>query len=684
MTGTCCPVHLSHIQAFVEARQLLLSRGYDVVLAALSLNADNYVTKKLQEKGSPSISLKDRRRLVEWAIQEHNDWLAFNDVGFKDEHVYCKRHEEIYPHLHFDHYLLNGADDVIRRKKWKWSKLRQIVMCRPGITEQLMQLLKKEGISGTSDNFIVGPELPDISSTEVRDVLVKGNQARLLEMLHPDVARWCWEKGPYRPPRGVQWMTVPVRTETAAVQTHEPSMNSTVVESSEIHAPGLNSTIVESLKTETAHPQILAPGMNSTTANSRLAIDLNDIRRLCNRRTAAENTECQNKALTISGEKGKRAAIARETLDFLAQGGYLHPDSYEQVDISKSLCEAVAASIHVPASGWHKPQIKATKQKISVEVRSCTTLEAAQDLACSECTNTALGVLNFASARNPGGGFTNGAEAQEESLARSSGIYPCLTKHFDAFFAPNRRAESGLYTHDMIYSPGVPILRDTYGSLLHEPYQVNFLTAAAPNCGVLTDRIGSNKAKQQSRDALNERIERVLHTFACHGCVDLVLGAWGCGVFRNDAKMVAELFNNHLRKFGCFRRVIFAVKERTGCEMAQVFADEFQCPVSDAPAPGDRHQGTDRASKGKGDRKGSGKGSAAGSGYRVDEKFPSSEETNSTVKDTRRMPEDISEDKGKGRGGRNRGGRDDKADSDHDETAGQTKSLESKRRWKKK
>merc|ERR1739848_5072 len=71
-------------------------------------------------------------------------------------------------------------------------------------------------------------------------------------------------------------------------------------------------------------------------------------------------------------------------------------------------------------------------------------------------------------------------------------------------------------------------------------------------------------------------MHRVLHTFASNGCVELVLGAWGCGVFRNDPATVAHLFNEVLTELGCFRRVIFAVLDP---RMAQTFADEFQVRV---------------------------------------------------------------------------------------------------------
>src|SRR5580704_17181028 len=42
---------------------------------------------------------------------------------------------------------------------------------------------------------------------------------------------------------------------------------------------------------------------------------------------------------------------------------------------------------------------------------------------------------------------------------------------------------------------------------------------------------------------MEERVERVLDVAALHGHEALVMGAWGCGVLRNDPGMIAELFH---------------------------------------------------------------------------------------------------------------------------------------------
>nr|BFE28938.1 TIGR02452 family protein [Actinomadura rugatobispora] len=190
-----------------------------------------------------------------------------------------------------------------------------------------------------------------------------------------------------------------------------------------------------------------------------------------------------------------------------------------------------------------------------LEVTGETTLAAARRLGDASEVPFAL---NFASAKNPGGGFLNGAHAQEEGLARSSGLYASLRAR-RRFYDFHREQGDLLYSDHMIYSPAVPVFRDDAGRLLEEPYPVAFLTSPAPNRGAIRDP----EKTALIPAVLAERARKVLAVAAVHGHGRLVLGAWGCGVFRNDPREVAAVFAGLLGPggewAGAFEHVVFAV-----------------------------------------------------------------------------------------------------------------------------
>jgi uncharacterized protein (TIGR02452 family) len=204
-----------------------------------------------------------------------------------------------------------------------------------------------------------------------------------------------------------------------------------------------------------------------------------------------------------------------------------------------------------------------TRTPVAFEIVNETTLHAARRLLEGEPGARVL-ALNFASARHPGGGFLKGSQAQEESLARASGLYACISR-FRAMYDANARFPSCLYTDHMIYSPDVPVFRDDEDALLDRPYPLSFVTAPAVNVGAL--RINEPGALRRVEPVMLSRMEKVLSLAVVHGHNMLVLGAWGCGVFANDPERVACWFHRHLTGEGTFRRafrkVVFAVLDRT-------------------------------------------------------------------------------------------------------------------------
>ena len=166
-------------------------------------------------------------------------------------------------------------------------------------------------------------------------------------------------------------------------------------------------------------------------------------------------------------------------------------------------------------------------------------------------------MLNFASAVNPGGRFLGGAIAQEEYLARSSGLYACLREQ--PFYARHHAQADPLYTDAAIYSPAVPVIRDDDGeALIAAPYRCAMLTCAAPHADGVIERDRTRRPEIEA--ALTRRIARVFAIGQMHGHDSLVLGAWGCGAFGNDGAQVARLFAERIAASGgAFARIDFAI-----------------------------------------------------------------------------------------------------------------------------
>ena len=186
---------------------------------------------------------------------------------------------------------------------------------------------------------------------------------------------------------------------------------------------------------------------------------------------------------------------------------------------------------------------------------------------------------NFASATNPGGGVVNGSSAQEEALCRCSTLYFNLNvrEMWDGFYTPHRMAHDPLHNDDVIYTPDVVVFKsDTaYPRTLAESEwkTLDVITCAAPNLrerpsNRMNSGDGDERVKISGQDlqALHERrLRRILDVAAANGAEAIVLGAFGCGAFRNDPKVVAGAAKTVIGDYlHTFRAIEFAVYCRPG------------------------------------------------------------------------------------------------------------------------
>ncbi|OHS94103.1 hypothetical protein TRFO_11375 [Tritrichomonas foetus] len=260
--------------------------------------------------------------------------------------------------------------------------------------------------------------------------------------------------------------------------------------------------------------------------------------------------------------------IAGETISILNSGKYSYSQDKE-VFIGDLVKNCVENSI------LYKPDIVHTlpespKLPGLIEITHESTFHACIRLIKEEGIDDTV-CLNFASARNPGGGFENGAQAQEEALSRQSALF-FSTRSKTEMYEYNRFNKSLLYSDYMIYSPKVPIFRNDYEELLPEPICCSIISCPATNLS----KWNKSDLTEPRRVMLN-RVRKIIQVAILNGNKAIVLGAYGCGVFRNDPADVANYFKTVLIDEGLgeyFDKIVFAILDR-GNDKYDAFVHAF-------------------------------------------------------------------------------------------------------------
>lgn len=186
-----------------------------------------------------------------------------------------------------------------------------------------------------------------------------------------------------------------------------------------------------------------------------------------------------------------------------------------------------------------------------------------------------VAVLNFANPIKPGGGVVNGATAQEESLCRCSTLYPVLKgctgkgsfyEYHNFYYNYRKLIKSNeVDMTAILYTPDIYVFNDDSYNRLNEYEKIDVITCAAPDLRRVTcDEV-------RLTEIFDRKIQGILEMAMLKEVQVLVLGAFGCGAFKNPPTLVADSFYRILHsefKEGlcyrdCFNEVAFAIRNHS-------------------------------------------------------------------------------------------------------------------------
>ena len=238
--------------------------------------------------------------------------------------------------------------------------------------------------------------------------------------------------------------------------------------------------------------------------------------------------------------------------------------------LQESIKSSIAKTVLYRESDY--PEIKNKKEDTKVSVNKYRTIESAQYYKRKH-PNWKVGVLNFASATNPGGGVRRGSSAQEECICRVSTLLPVLETedNIKDYYQYHKDRNDIRYTDRIIYTPDITVFKvdgDRPVIIPEEKWiDIDVITCAAPNLRPIPNNFmnpGKDKAVTMSDTELyklhKKRISHILAVASANNVEVLILGAFGSGAFNNNPEVVAQAYKDVLKDYiGHFKEVTFSV-----------------------------------------------------------------------------------------------------------------------------
>lgn len=264
-------------------------------------------------------------------------------------------------------------------------------------------------------------------------------------------------------------------------------------------------------------------------------------------------------------ERYELVEIFKDTLNFLDQNEILREAVKKSTEGTKFYPSDFAKEVNL-------------KKKGNICVIEGRTLQTAIKLS-NKFPEQKITVLNFASSTKPGGGVWHGSRAQEESICRSSSLYPAINTEAmkEAYYSPHNENYNFRGWDDCIYTPDVIICRDDSDEIPKRLTPDKFVKIDVVTCAAPHIRDDIIKAEELFNIHV-KRAKHILRVSAFNDTDIFIGGAFGCGAFHNDPYIVAWAWREAMKEYGeKFNMTAFAIYSRGDNELnsLRAFRNEF-------------------------------------------------------------------------------------------------------------